>query len=165
MIAVITGFWQRIGFFYESVLSFQASGCLRHHHWPFIDHYGNRDNLFVRCPFYAWLWRCWQSTIPTFRLLLLTFPDLVISCVVLFHCWLKSTLSCIGAHFAKLWTFFVVLPPKLVGFWASGHVQTVLTRSGSLFVNPDLAAYFPHSSKNNLSPKLVVYALTFSCSH
>lgn len=97
MIAVIIGFWQRVGFFYESILSFQASGCLRHHHWPFIDHYGNRDNLFVRCPFYAWLWRCWESTIPTFRLLLLTFPDLVMSCVVPFHSWLKSTLSCIGA--------------------------------------------------------------------
>lgn len=107
-------------FFYERVLSSRASGCLRHHHRPFIDHYGNGDNLFVRCPLYASLGRCWESTIPTFRLLLLTFPNLVISCVVLLLCWLKSMWSCLGAHFAKPWTLLLSFYPNWQGFCAPG---------------------------------------------
>lgn len=126
MIAVITGFWQTcLFFFYQRVLSSQASGCVRHHHRPFIDHYGNGDNLFVRCPLYALLGRYWESAIPTFRLLLLTFPNLVISCVVLFLCWLKSMWSCLGVHFAEPWPLLLSFHPNWQVFWAPGHVRTV----------------------------------------
>ncbi len=68
MIAVITGFLRSAGFLWASLvfpgiwLSQALAQTIHRSLWK------QRDNLFVRRPFHAWLLRCFEST-KTFRLL------------------------------------------------------------------------------------------------
>lgn len=84
MIAVITGFLQSAGFLWESLvfpsiwLSQALAQVIHRSLWK------QRDNLFVRRAFHAWLLRCWEST-KTFRLLLLYFHERL-CCKVCFSC-------------------------------------------------------------------------------
>lgn len=126
-----------------------------------------RDNLFVRRPFHAWLQRCWES-LKTFRPPLLRFfvSDSVIGCFVFVLCWLGvgvgGAQSSVGAFFPNLWTHFVVNPCKLAGFVAPERVRTVWTWCKALYLESRFlslisTAYLAHSSSSPSSERSILF--------
>lgn len=128
MIAVIIGFQQSVVFF------FMSEPCLPRH----LDVTGTstghshrslwkqKDHLFVRRPFHAWLLRCWKLKLSDCCCSVFM-RDSVIRYFVFLLCWLRSTQSSKGAFSPNLWTLFVVIPCKLAGFLAPEWVRTIWT--------------------------------------
>lgn len=144
MIAVITGFWQTCLFFYQSLvlpgiwLSQAPAQAIHRSLW--------KQRSFV----------CQMSSLCFAGMMLIVyntyiltavahFFQLIISCVVLFLCWLRSMRSCLGAHFGHFCCCSI--QAGRVFFFNSRPCENCLTRSGSLFFNPGLASYFLHSLK------------------
>lgn len=160
MIAVITGFLQSAGFLWASLvfpgiwLSQALAQAIHRSLWK------QRDNLFVRRPFHAWLLRRWEST-KTLRLLLLCFHvrGSVIRCVVFLLHWLQSaTQSSIRCILSKPVNSFCCQSMQAGRWVVSEWVRTIWTWCEALyfesrFLSLISTACLAHSSSSS-SPNL-----------